>query len=77
MTTCPICKTGTLHPGTATVTLEREGTVIVFREVPAQVCDQCGETYHNETTTAALLDQAQAAAAAGVQADIRRFKAAA
>ena len=32
-------------------TLEIAGTVVVVRGVPADVCQQCGETYTDETTT--------------------------
>jgi len=42
---CLICKTGTTQQGTTTVTLERDTTVIVIKDVPAQVCDNCGEYY--------------------------------
>lgn len=74
---CPICKHGETQPGTTTVTLERGGMAIVFRGVPGGVCDNCGETFHDEVVTASLLRQAEQAAAAGVEVDIRRFAAAA
>lgn len=74
---CPICKHGETHPGEATVTLERDGMAIVFRNVPADVCDNCGEAFHAESVTKALLRQAQQAAAAGVEIDVRRFAVAA
>lgn len=34
---CGICKTGETAPGYATVTLQRRGTVILIKEVPADV----------------------------------------
>ena len=74
---CPICKHGETHAGEATVTLERSGTAIVFRHVPAEICENCGEAFHNESVTAALLDQAGQAAAAGAEIDVRRFSVAA
>ena len=43
--TCVICKRGELRLGTATVALERENTTLVIKEVPAQVCANCGEEY--------------------------------
>jgi len=55
------------------VPLERYGMSIVFREVPALLCENCGETFHDEAVTAALLKQAEQAAAAGVEIDVRRF----
>ncbi len=74
---CSICRHGETHPGTATVPLERGGMTIVFREVPALECENCGETFHDEAVTAALLKQAEQAAAAGVEIDVRRFAVAA
>lgn len=70
---CPICKHGETKLGTASVTLERGGATLVFRNVPAQVCDNCGEAFHSEEVTAALLKQAESAVAAGVEVDVRRF----
>lgn len=76
---CPICKHGDTRPATVTVTLARPGAgppaTIVFRGVPAEVCDNCGEEYVDEATTARLLQQAQAAAAAGVEVEVRSFAA--
>jgi YgiT-type zinc finger domain-containing protein len=40
---CVVCKTGEAHEGHATVTLERNNTVIIVKGVPAAVCDNCGE----------------------------------
>jgi YgiT-type zinc finger domain-containing protein len=53
--TCVICRQGETRPGKATVTLERGGATFVIRGVPARVCDNCGEEYLDETTTADLL----------------------
>jgi YgiT-type zinc finger domain-containing protein len=50
---CIICKNGETKPGNATVTLEREGTTLVIKGVPADVCANCGEEYVDETITLA------------------------
>lgn len=52
---CVICKHGETQAGHTTVTLERGETVLVFRNVPAQVCANCGEAYVSEEVTAQLL----------------------
>ncbi len=72
---CVICKHGTTAPGSATVTLERDGTTVVFKSVPAEVCNTCGEEYVDEKTTERLLSEAERAASAGVQVEIRPFAA--
>lgn len=73
---CMICKQGETQPGTVTVTLERGGTTLIFKSVPAQVCDNCGEAYVDEATTERLLAAAEAAVKAGVQVEVREFQAA-
>ncbi|WP_138678111.1 type II toxin-antitoxin system MqsA family antitoxin [Candidatus Accumulibacter phosphatis] len=70
---CPICRHGETRPGAVTVPLERDGMTIVFREVPALVCENCGEAFHDEAVTTSLLKQAEQAALAGVEIDVRRF----
>ena len=73
---CIVCKQGGIRKGTATVTLERHGMILVFKNVPAEVCEVCGEEYIAEETTARLLSAAEEAARAGVQVDIREYVAA-
>jgi len=70
---CVICKQGETRPGHTTVTLERGQTVVVFRNVPAQVCANCGEAYVSEDVTAQLLEAAEEAVQARVQVDVREL----
>ena len=73
---CPICKHGTLIPGKTTVTLERDGGVtLVYKDVPATVCDNCGERFVDEQTTSQLLVRAADSAKLGVQVEVRSFAA--
>jgi len=73
---CVICKSGETKPGTATVTLEREGMTLVIQGVPDRVCANCGEEYVDEDTSARLLKTAEEAAQAGVRVDVREYIAA-
>ena len=73
---CVICKQGETQHGSATVTLERAGTTLVFKDVPAEICDNCGEQYVDDSTTSGLLREAEQAAGAGVQIEVRSYKAA-
>ena len=70
---CVICKHGETRPARVTVTLERAGMTLVFKDVPAQVCENCGEQYVSEQTTAMLLQQAEEAAGQGVQVEVRSY----
>ena len=73
---CVICKNGETHKSTTTVTLEKDEATLVFKNVPALVCSNCGETYVPEEMGTQLFKNAQAAVQMGVKVDIREFKAA-
>ncbi len=73
---CVICKRGETRPGKTTVTLDRSGTTLVVKGVPAQICDNCGEAYVDQEITRQLTETAEAALRAGVQVDVREFCAA-
>lgn len=73
---CAICKHGETEPGTTTITLERDSLTLVIKNVPAQVCENCGEAYVDEATTRELLETAEAEVRAGTQVEIREYKAA-
>lgn len=73
---CVICKQGETQPGTTTMTLERDTTTVVFKNVPAEVCETCGEAYLDAATTRHLLHIVEKAALVGVQVDVRLYAAA-
>jgi YgiT-type zinc finger domain-containing protein len=70
---CSVCRNGETSAGRATVILERGRTTLVFKDVPAQVCTNCGESFHCDEVTRALLSQAEEAARTGVEVDVRQF----
>jgi YgiT-type zinc finger domain-containing protein len=73
---CAICKNGETLPGHTTVTLTREESVIVFKHVPADICQNCGEEYTDDKTVNTLLSVANDSYAKGVVVDVRDYKAA-
>ncbi len=73
---CVICKHGVTSMGKATITLQRNGTTVVVKDVPAQVCKNCGEEFVEESITRRLLQAAEDAVQAGVQVDVREYLAA-
>ena len=72
---CVICKIGDTAPGKATVTLERDGAVIVLKDVPADICGNCGEYYLNEEVTGKVMALAEQALRNGTEIEIRRYAA--
>jgi YgiT-type zinc finger domain-containing protein len=72
---CQICKTGKLAPGMTTVTLSRGESTIVIKDVPAEICDNCGEYYLSEDVAAQVYRLADDAVRSGAEIEIRRFAA--
>lgn len=67
---CVICKQGTTSPGEVMMTLQREDTTVIFKKVPAVVCDNCGEYYLSEEMTDKLLNRADSAIKNGAEVEI-------
>jgi YgiT-type zinc finger domain-containing protein len=70
---CVTCRNGETRPGKVTVTLERDGTTLIVRGVPAEICENCGEEYVEDSAAARLLETAEEAARTGAHLDIREF----
>lgn len=73
--TCPTCKNGILKPGTATVTLERGESLIIFKEVTADVCDNCSAYFLSTETSELLYNKATDAIKKGAQVEILKLTA--
>jgi len=54
---CMVCKVGDTARGTVTVTLQRGNTVVIVRDAPAAVCQNCGEYCLDKATTGKLYRQ--------------------
>ncbi len=46
MTNCTFCK-GDLQDVLTTFTIDLDSCIVIIRNVPSQVCTQCGETYYS------------------------------
>jgi YgiT-type zinc finger domain-containing protein len=72
---CVICKQGEAHPGEVTVTLQRGESTIILKNVPAEVCENCGEYYLSEDITEQVLSRAEEAVKSGAEVEILKFAA--
>ncbi len=72
---CVICKTGDTRPGTATVTLQRGETTVLIKEVPAEVCGDCGEYYLDDEVARRVYGQAEDAVNRHTEVEILRYAA--
>jgi YgiT-type zinc finger domain-containing protein len=72
---CVICRNGKTLDGHVTVTVQRGETTVILKQVPADVCDNCGEYYLSSEVTAQVLEKAESAVQSGAEVEILRFAA--
>ncbi len=72
---CVICKQGLTHDGMTTVTLERGNTTVVIKDVPAEICENCGEYYLSEEVTEKVQNLAEQAVLHGAEIEVLRYAA--
>ena len=72
---CVLCKHGETRPGFVTVTLQRGETTVVLKQVPADVCDNCGEYYLSSEVAGQVMDKGEAAVSSGAEVEIVKFAA--
>lgn len=76
MKKCTTCKNGELEPGKTVFTADRDGVLVVIRNVPALVCETCEDEYFDEVVTEELLKEVDEAVNAHGQVVIREYRAA-
>jgi YgiT-type zinc finger domain-containing protein len=72
---CTTCGQAEPQSGTTTVTVEREGTMLVMRGVPALVCPNCGEDYVSEETARRISAAAAEVVQRGIKVEVRQYAA--
>lgn len=71
---CALCKIGMTQPGKTTVTLEKEGTIVVLKDVPAEVCTNCGHYYLSEETSRMVMQKGKEAVDKGAEVEVVKLK---
>jgi len=56
---CTVCRNAETASGATTVTLERDGRVVVIRGAPAKVCERCGHGTTSAETTERAFEMAE------------------
>jgi YgiT-type zinc finger domain-containing protein len=74
--TCPICGADELRPGKTIFAADVDGTVVVVRDVPADICDVCGEEFIDDKTAADLERSVVDARSGGTETLVRHHEAA-
>ena len=71
--TCVICKNGETAPGETIYTGTEGETIVVVKNVPAKVCDNCGESYLSSETVARLRETLSDSAGANVEFALMKY----
>lgn len=58
---CLICKFGDTVEGRTSVTLTRGESTVVLKDIPADICQNCGEYYLSDQVSAKIMKMAETA----------------
>ena len=72
---CVICREGDLAPGFATVKAQRGESLVIIKEVPADICQNCGEYYLDEIAAQKVFEQVEDAVKRHAEVEILRYAA--
>ena len=70
---CVICKNGDTHKGHANVSIQNNGSVVIIKNVKADICDNCGEYYLDEIMSKRILKKAESAIKNGAEVEILKM----
>ena len=76
MHTCSICKVGELKDGNVTVTLEKGASIVLLKNVPARVCNNCSSYFLDPATTRIVLQKAENSVQNGAELEVIQMQAA-
>lgn len=71
---CTLCKVGTTESGKVTITLEREGAIVLIKDVPAEVCTNCGHYYLSEEITRLVMEKGNTAIENGAELEVFKLQ---
>jgi YgiT-type zinc finger domain-containing protein len=71
---CTLCQVGATEKGKATVTLERDGAIVLIKDVPAEVCTNCGHYYLSEEITRLVMKKGNEAIASGAELEVFKLQ---
>lgn len=72
---CAICKNGHTNSGVSTIVFERSQMTLVFKQVPSDICDNCGEEYISSKINKHLFAIAEKEHQRGVSIEMLNFAA--
>lgn len=70
---CPICKNGKTHKGVTTLIFEREESTIIYKKVPADICDNCNESFLSEKISKEIINRVNEESKKGLEIEILQY----
>ena len=70
---CAICKIGQTKSGTATLLLGRDNSLVVIKDVPAHICENCGEQFFDAEITREVMQKAEESVQKGAELEVLRM----
>jgi len=71
---CALCKVGATEKGKVTITLERDGAIVLIKDVPAEVCTNCGHYYLSEEITRLVMEKGNTAVENGAELEVFKLQ---
>ncbi len=71
---CPICKHGITENGTTTLVFEKGKSTIIIKNVPAEICENCGESFLSENVSQGILKLAEEGVSKGIEVEIFKYE---
>ena len=71
---CVLCRNGETQKGETLFTISRDRVAVVVKNVPAQVCQNCGEAY-DDVTASRIFNQAEELVKSDNEVEILHFAA--
>jgi len=71
---CALCKVGATEKGKVTITLERDGAIVLIKDVPAEVCTNCGHYYLSEEITRLVMEKGNTAIESGAELEVFKLQ---
>ncbi|MFA7419082.1 MAG: type II toxin-antitoxin system MqsA family antitoxin [Melioribacteraceae bacterium] len=72
---CSICKNGETEKKAASISINKGDSFFIYKNVPAEVCTNCGEQFFDESVTTNILLTASESAKKGTILDIKEYRA--
>ena len=70
---CIMCKNGNTRAGIDTLTFEMKGHLIIIRDVPGEVCENCGHFYIDSEAAIEVQKKTKRAVAEGAEVEILKY----